>query len=160
MSKKPRTWVFIILTPWWRHQVETFSAILALCAGNSPVTGEFPSQSPVTRYFDVFFHLCLNKRLSRQSWGWWFDTPSRVLWRHCNVSVVCIFCIFQGKQSCYHEPDISRHLLLQAYGMIYIYIYIYIYDHSNINILKMIYVLVNRCVPLYIPSITVLLCGM
>ena len=38
---------------WWRHQMETFSALLALCAGNSPVTGEFPSQRPVTRSFDA-----------------------------------------------------------------------------------------------------------
>ena len=45
--------------PWWRHQIETFSALLALCAGNSPVTGAFPSQRPVTRSFDVLFHLCL-----------------------------------------------------------------------------------------------------
>ena len=41
-------------TPWWRHQMKTFSALLALCAGNSPVPGEFPTQSPVTRSFDVF----------------------------------------------------------------------------------------------------------
>ena len=40
---------------WWRHQMETFSALLALCAGNSPVSGEFPAQRPVTRSFDVFF---------------------------------------------------------------------------------------------------------
>ena len=52
---------------WWRHQMETFSALLALCAGNSPVTGEFPSQRPVTQSFDVFFDLRLNKRLSKQS---------------------------------------------------------------------------------------------
>ena len=39
---------------WWSHQMETFSALLALCVGNSPVTGEFPSQSPVTRSFDFF----------------------------------------------------------------------------------------------------------
>ena len=70
---------------WWRHQVETFSSLLALCTGNSPVTGEFPTQRPVTRSFDVFFDLRLNKRLSKQSWGWWFETPSRPLWRHCNV---------------------------------------------------------------------------
>ena len=44
---------------WWRHQMETFSALLALCAGNSPVTGEFPAQRPVTQSFDVFFDLCL-----------------------------------------------------------------------------------------------------
>ena len=40
---------------WWRHQMETSSALLAICAGNSPVSGEFPAQRPVTRSFDVFF---------------------------------------------------------------------------------------------------------
>ena len=54
----------IVVNAWWRHQMETFSALLALCAGNSPVTGEFPSQRPVTWSFDVFFDLHLNKRLS------------------------------------------------------------------------------------------------
>ena len=43
--------------------METFPTLLAFCAGNSPVTGEFPAQRPVTRSFDVFFGLCLNKRL-------------------------------------------------------------------------------------------------
>ena len=75
-------------TSWWRHQMGTFSASLALCAGNSPVTGEFPTQRPVTRSFDVFFELCLNKRLGKQSWGWWFKTPSDPLWRHCDVLLV------------------------------------------------------------------------
>ena len=65
--------------------MEAFSALLALCAGNSPVTGEFPSQRPETRSLDVIFHLRLNIRLSKQSWGWWFKTPSSSLWRHCNV---------------------------------------------------------------------------
>ena len=69
---------------WWRHEMETFSALLAICAGNSPVPGEFPAQRPVTRSFDVFFDLHLNKRLSKQSWGWWFETLSRPLWHHCN----------------------------------------------------------------------------
>ena len=46
----------------------------------------FPSLRPVTRNFDVFFDRCLNKRLSKQSWGWWFETPSCSLWRHCNAS--------------------------------------------------------------------------
>ena len=70
--------------PWWRHQMETFSALLAICAGNSPVPGEFPSQRPVTQSFDVFFDLRPNKRLSKQWGGWWFETPSSPLWRHCN----------------------------------------------------------------------------
>ena len=46
--------------------------------------GEFPTQRPVTRSFDVFFDLRLNKRLSKQ-WGWWFEMPSRPLWRHHNM---------------------------------------------------------------------------
>ena len=49
--------------PWWRHQMETFSALLAICAGNWPVPGDFPAQRPVTRNFHVFFDLRLNKPL-------------------------------------------------------------------------------------------------
>ena len=64
--------------------METISALLAICAGNSPVPGEFPAQRPVTRGFDVFFEQRPNKRLSKQSWGWWFETRSRLLWRHRN----------------------------------------------------------------------------
>ena len=70
---------------WWCHQMETFSALLALCAGNSPVTGEFPTQRPVARSFYVFFDLRVDKRLSKQSRGWWFGRPPSSLWRHCNV---------------------------------------------------------------------------
>ena len=47
--------------------METFSVLLALCAGNSPLTGEFPTQRPVTQSFDVFFDLRLNKQLNKQS---------------------------------------------------------------------------------------------
>ena len=70
---------------WWRHQMEPFSALLALCAGNSPVSGEVPTQRPVTASFDDFFDLRVNKRLSKQSWGWWFETLLGSLWRHRNV---------------------------------------------------------------------------
>ena len=65
--------------------METFSALLAICAGNSPVPGEFPTQRPVTRSFDVYFDLRPDKRLSKQSWGWWFETLSHTLWRHRNA---------------------------------------------------------------------------
>ena len=71
-------------SPWWRHQMETFSMSLALCVGNSPVNDEFPTQRPVTWSYDVFFDLRLNKGLSKQWWGWWFKTLSCSLWRHCN----------------------------------------------------------------------------
>ena len=65
--------------------METLSAFLAICAGNSPVPGEIPTQRPVTRSFDVFFDLRPNKRLSKQWWGWWFEMPSCPLWCHWNV---------------------------------------------------------------------------
>ena len=96
------------LISWWRHQMETFSALLALCAGNSPVTGESPSQRPMsyilvyegahylskkTWSFDVFFDLRLIKRLSKQSWGWWFEKPSCSLWHHCNVIIHVLWVV-------------------------------------------------------------------
>ena len=61
---------------------------------NSQFPGEFPAQRPVTRSFDVFFDLRLNKRLSKQSWGWWFETLSRTLWRQCD-----------DWQTCYRETN-------------------------------------------------------
>ena len=73
-------WCKIMMTSWNGN----ISALLALCAVNSPVTDEFPSQRPVTRSFDVFFYLRLNKQLSKQSRRRWFETPLHPLWRHCN----------------------------------------------------------------------------
>ena len=64
----------------WKH----FPHYWPFFAGNSLVPGEFPAQRPVTRSFDVFFDLRPNKRLSKQWWGLWFETPSSPLWRHCN----------------------------------------------------------------------------
>ena len=93
---------FWTVTPVWfrRHQMETLSASLALCAGNSTVTGELTSQMPVARGFDVFIDLRL-KRLSKQSWGWLFETPSRSLWRHCNGKSLyyLLFLIIEDKNS-------------------------------------------------------------
>ena len=67
----------------------SISPLRAICAGNSPVPGEFPAQRPVTRSFGVCLDLRLNKRLSKQSWGWWFETLLRPLWRHCNGRCHC-----------------------------------------------------------------------
>ena len=73
------------LEGWWRHHMETFSALLALCEGNPPVTGRFPSPRPVTPRFNAFFDLHLNKRLRKQSKRRWFETPFCSLWCHCNA---------------------------------------------------------------------------
>ena len=65
----------------------TIYRITGLCAGNSPVTGEFPSQRPVTWSFYVFLDLRLNKQLNKQSCGWLFEMPSGSLWRQCNEKI-------------------------------------------------------------------------
>ena len=62
--------------PWWCNQMEKYSTLLALCVGNSPVTGEFPSQRPVMQSFDAFFDLRMNKRLIKHSISWWFGMLS------------------------------------------------------------------------------------
>ena len=102
----PITWLWTRVVwfrsrPWWNSagrgiiEIHIWSLITSWCARNNvieawdrqfqvqTVTGEFPTQRPVTRSFDVFLDLRLKKRLSKQSWGWWFETPSRSLWRHC-----------------------------------------------------------------------------
>ena len=74
---------------YWDHIMTSSNhfLFLALCQGNPPVTGGFPSQRPVTRSFDVYFDLRLNIRLCKQSRRRWFETSSRSLWRHCNKIV-------------------------------------------------------------------------
>ena len=57
-----------------------------------PLCGEFTglrwipltNWRPVTRSFDILFDPRLNKRLSKQSWAWWFETPWCSLWHNCN----------------------------------------------------------------------------
>ena len=93
------------------------------CAGNSPVTGEFPAQRPVTRSFDVFFDLRLDKQLSKQSWGWWFETQSCPLWRHCNVALCCKKRVFWFQFHWCLSPWIQmaishHHFLWLAWGRI------------------------------------------
>ena len=103
---------------WWRHQMETFSALLSICAGNSPVPGEFHAQSPVTRSFDVFFDLRLNKRLSKQSWGWWFETIlcllmnkwKRILYMQTRLTDIC-------REVDWPHPSISNHGVFCFYNL-------------------------------------------
>ena len=91
--------------------METFSASLAICAGNSPVPGEFPTQRPVTRSFDVYFDLRPNKQLSKQSLGWWFETLSPPLWRHRNVQKLAPWPPFQVMlirlHTCISQPKLT-----------------------------------------------------
>ena len=83
---------------WWRHQMDAFSPLLVLCHRWIHPT----KARPVTRSFDVFFDLHLNKRLRTQLRCLWYQTPSRSLWCHCNyntplnylrVPILIYFCI-------------------------------------------------------------------
>ena len=75
---------------WWRPMTTSSNgkifSITGCLWGEPLVTGEFPSQRPVTQSFDIFFDLSLNKQLSKESRRQWFETPS--LWRHCNEHYV------------------------------------------------------------------------
>ena len=66
---------------------ENIFALLAICVGNSSVTGGFPSQRPITRSFDIFFDLRVNKPLSKWPKRRWFENLSSWLWRYCNVGI-------------------------------------------------------------------------
>ena len=81
--------------------METFSALLAICAGNSPVPGEFPTQRPVTRSFDVFFDLRPNKRL------YWVNNDEagdlRRHWAHYDVIVML-------RRQCFNSKGIALYL--------------------------------------------------
>ena len=61
--------------------------------------GDFPTQRPVMWSFDVFFDLRLNKRLSKQPWGWWFEMPLWSLWRQCNAISGIIWVSSKGQNS-------------------------------------------------------------
>ena len=77
--------------------------------------GEFPTQRPVTRSFDVFFDLRLNKWLSKQPWGWWFETLSWSLWRHCNGIVILHFFIIKSAWCCMY----ALYVLLYSYSILF-----------------------------------------
>ena len=108
--------VCFILT-WLCHKMETFSALLALCEGNLPFVRGFSSQSPVTRSFGVFFDLCLNKRLRKQSRCWWFEMPWCSLWRHCIESTDqadYVWSTTSGLLMAFGDIDQSQRCLTQS----------------------------------------------
>ena len=76
------------------------------------VTSEFPWKRPITRRFDVFFDLRLNKWLSEQSRGWWFDAPSRSLWRYCNKCT----SVFQATEAWWHIHALFNWIIIDCYN--------------------------------------------
>ena len=136
----------------------TFSALLAICAGNSPVSGDFPAQRPVTRSFGVFFDLRLYKLLRKQWRGWWFETPSRPLWRQCNAcqcfdmhNVIlvsrcgcwydrydlyracrwAVLSLYNKLKSCFNDVMCGTNIYLQWHISVHITAYVYPHNHLN-----------------------------
>ena len=91
--------------------METFSALLALCARNSLVTGEFPSQRPVVRSFDAFFDLRLNKRLSEQSNRRWFGTQCA----HDDVTVMDLVTRAHKILKIHNEISSENRVIFRSY---------------------------------------------
>ena len=79
------------------------------------VRGNHRSLRPVTWSFTVFFDLRLNKRLSKQSWGWRFETPSRPLWRHCNVALAKLMALYRTGNNPLPEPTMSEFINCDIY---------------------------------------------
>ena len=119
---------------WWRHQMKTLSALLVLCAGNSPVTTEFPHKGQ-WRGALMFSLICaLAKRLRKHSWRWWFETSSRSFWRRCN-GLLCggrgghLIQVTDTVSISLHHSFISYVLLLLF--CIYLYIWYIFLLHST-----------------------------
>ena len=116
-----RAWSYR-LQAWWRHQMETFFALLAICARNSPITGEFPTQRPVMRSFDVFFDLRFNNSLI-YTWinGWVNNGEAGDLKRHrahYDVTVMRMFSSwFRGTWDTFMGRDKSL-TYLNAFSLI------------------------------------------
>ena len=144
----PLTWSHML--DWdvtWRHnQMETFAVLLVLCAGSSPVTGGFPTQRPVTWSFDVFFDLRLNKLLSKQLWGWWFETLLCPSWRRrneswvpavleaCGVNLYQI-CFLSKKTKKKQKKTIPFHCVsneLDEWHLMYSYVYL-LQEQNNVR---------------------------
>ena len=60
---------------WWRHGMGKLFTLLALCEGNPPMTGGFPSQRIVMPNFDTFFDISPNRLLNKQSKCRWIEAP-------------------------------------------------------------------------------------
>ena len=110
--------------------------VIGYCAGYSPASGEFPAQRPVMRSFDVFCDLCLNKRLRKQSWGWWFKTLSCPLWRHCNVMPPCSSFFLQSANISCLSHEMSTNFCRAVLYVVVIYSDLVDLYHTFMNILQ------------------------
>ena len=97
----------------------------------------FPTQRQVTRTFDVFFDLRLNKRLSKKPWGW-FETPSWSLWRQCNGQMgprfIYIYrAVFLSFALPMRDVVTSNAVSHWLGACLELYVYIYIYISNSVD---------------------------
>ena len=103
----------------WKHFPRRWPFVRGI--QRSPVNS--PHKEPVARIFDTFFDLRLNKRLSKQTWGWWVETPLHPLWHHCNENAIrclCPPCTYsvsvnasQSEMNCFTNCKTHCHIHLQ-----------------------------------------------
>ena len=121
VTEKEIRW--LIRDSWRRHKMETFSAVLAFVRGihRSPVNSPHKGQWHGALMFSLI--CALNKRLKKQSWGWWFETPSRSLWRHCNVAqrstmpfpMVSSWHAWRRFPHCYGRGFLSQRVVMRSF---------------------------------------------
>ena len=75
--------------PWYRHRMETVSALPVLSEGNPPVIGRFPSPRAINAGLDVIFDISRNKRWNEQSSRRWVETLNA----HCDVIVMLMLVL-------------------------------------------------------------------
>ena len=119
-------YIFSVFTIWSgepRHSqcmMAAWNGSIFRVTGPLWVSCEFPSQRPVTRGFDVFFDLRLDKRLSKQSRRRWFETPSHPLWRHCNDNYygfkkLSTFSVCEYQNTTKRQRKCQKHVCLRRF---------------------------------------------
>ena len=107
--------LYSMFVTWWRHQMETFSALLALCAGNSPVTGVFP-WIPLTKASDAELW-CFLWSVIEQTAEQTFETRWRSLWRHCKEKLLGKRTASTTPYSDGKYPNYSQHNIIYVFSL-------------------------------------------
>ena len=73
----------------WKHCSRYWPFVRGI--QRSPVN--YPHKGQLLGALTFYLIWALNKRLSKHSWSWWFETPLYSLWRHCNDHFDYYYCL-------------------------------------------------------------------
>ena len=125
----------LYINTWWRHFPRYIFRVTGHLCGEFPGPGEFPAQRQVTRSFVAFFDLRLNKWLSKQSRGEWFETLSCPLWRHSIdvwvFSCAYLMCAQDDSTHVFNWPHILLFILFLSISGPLLFL-LYINDFANV----------------------------